>query len=144
MFEGYGPASWLIFAAAIMSRAMLARLSPVAHMARTVARPTSALPIRRALSLRKASALEPQRLSRRRFPLSTPFGVTGPMKARSRLAVRNLLQILPRDDRLTTTETGGGRIGDETIADPRVNPLALATDGGGIRFRHNRQSFRRR
>ena len=35
-------------------------------------------------SLRKASALEPQRLSRRRFPLSTPFGVTGPMKARSR------------------------------------------------------------
>ncbi len=92
---------------------------------------TSAPRIRRDFSLRKASALEPQRLSRRRFPLSPPFGVTGPMKARSRLAVRNFLPSRPRDDRLATEQTGGERIGDEAIADPGVDPLALATDGGG-------------
>ena len=84
----------------------------------------------RDLSFRKGSALEPQRLPRRRFPLSTPFGVTGPMKARSRLAVRNFLPILPRDDRLTTEQTGGERIVDEAIANPGVDPLALVTDGG--------------
>jgi adenylate cyclase len=42
-------------------------------------------------------------------------------------------QSCPRDDRLTTRETGGERIGDEAIANPGVDPLALVTDGGGLR-----------
>ena len=60
--------------------------------------------IRRDLSLRKGSALEPQRLSRRRLLLSPPFGVTTPMKPRPRaaVAVPHLLPILSRDDRLAT------------------------------------------
>ena len=53
----------------------------------------------------------------------------------------NILPILPDDNRITTTETGGERIGDETTANPGVDPLALVTDGGGLRFRRNRQSF---
>ena len=93
--------------AAIIVEGVPAQRPAASHMARTDARPTgaargdratratSALRIRRGLSLRKGSALEPQRLSRRRFPLSTPFGVTGPMKACSRLAVRNFLPSLP-------------------------------------------------
>ena len=52
------------------------------------------------------------------------------MEPRSRLAVRRLLPILPRDYRLTTEQTGGERIGDEAIANPGVNSLALVTDGG--------------
>ena len=78
----------------------------------------------------KGSAPEPQRLPRRHFPLSTPFGVAGPMKARSRLAVRNLLPILPCDDRLTTEQTRGERIVDDASADPGVYPLATAADSG--------------
>ena len=58
------------------------------------------------------------------------------MEPRSRLAVRNFLPILPRDDRLTTEQTGGERIGDQAIANPGVDPLALVTDGGGLD--HNR------
>ena len=85
---------------------------------------------RRDLSHREGSAFEPQRLSRRRFPLSTPFNVTSEMKARSRLAVRRFLPMLPRDDRLTTAQTGSERIVDEAVPDPGVNPLALVTDGG--------------
>ena len=64
-----------------------AQLSAAANMARTNARSTaaaggtgqhcatSAPRIRRDFSLREGSALEPQRLSRRRFPLGTPFRV---------------------------------------------------------------------
>ena len=67
--------------AAILVEGVLAQLPAVAHMVSTDARPTAAgvgpghtgkvgPRIRRDLSLREASALEPQRLSRRRFPLS--------------------------------------------------------------------------
>ena len=93
-----------------------------------------------------------------RFSPRAPAPVAPPLPARraiqrdrpdenapSRLfAVRRLLPILPHDDRLTTEQTGGERIGDEAIANPGVDPLALVTDGGGLRFRHNRQSFHRR
>ena len=100
--------------------------------------------MRRNSSLRNGSALEPQRLSRSRFPLGTPFGVTGPMKARSSPAVRNFLPRRACDKRLAAAQTGGERIGDEAIPNPGVDLLTLATDGGGLRFRHNRQSFHRR
>ena len=113
-------------------------------MARTDARPTAAggdrphgqrSPYVHGLSPRKGSALEPQRLSRRRFPLSTPFGVTGPMKTRPRLAVRNLLPRVARDERPATAQTASERIGDEASPNPGVDPLALVTDGGGLRCR---------
>ena len=77
---------------------------------------------------------QPQRLSRCRFSLSTPFGVTSPMEPRSCLAVRRLLPILPRDDRLTTDQAGGERIGDEAIANPHFDLLTLVTDCGGLRL----------
>ena len=93
------------------------------HMARTDARPTaaaggdratratSAPRIRRDLSLRKGSALEPQRLPRRRFPLSTPFGVAGrDENAPSPAPFETSCQSWPAIDRLTTAETGGERI----------------------------------
>jgi hypothetical protein len=56
------------------------------------------------------------------------------MEPRSRvcIAVRNLLPRSTRNDRSTTTETGGERIGDEAIANPGVDPLALVTDRGGL------------
>ncbi len=132
LFEGAGLASRsMSFPAAIIVEGVPAQLPAAAHMARTDARPTaaaggdratratSAPRIRRDLSLRKGSALEPQRLPRRRFPLSPPFGVTSPMKTRSRLAVRHFLPMLPRDDRLTTAQTGGERPGDEAIRESR-------------------------
>jgi hypothetical protein len=66
------------------------------------------------------SALEPQRLPRRRFLPGAPFDVTSAMKTRPRvrIAVRNFLPRSTRNDRLTTTETGGGRPGDEAAANP--------------------------
>jgi hypothetical protein len=62
------------------------------------------------------------------------------MKARSRLAVRHFLPILPCIDRPATAQTGSERPGDETIPNPGVYPLALAMDGGGFgsRRRWNR------
>ena len=93
-------------------------------------RATSAPRIRRALSLRKASAREPQCLPRRRFPLSPPFGVTSPMKPRPRLAVRNLIPLRSRDDRLATAQTGSGRPVDEAIPNPGFDLLALVTKDG--------------
>ena len=75
--------------AAILVEGVLAQLPAVAHMVSTDARPTATVRgtglhgqcrIRRDPPLRKASALEPQRLSRRRFPLSTPFGVARGVK----------------------------------------------------------------
>ena len=112
-------------------------------MARTDARPTAAAgggpgragnvgaaPTPRPFAIRKGSALEPQRLPRHRLLLSPPFGMTIPMKTSPGLAVRRLLPSRARDDRLTTAQTGGERIGDEAIANSGVNPLALVTDGG--------------
>ena len=148
MFEGYGPTSRLMsFPSAIIVDDVPAQLPAAAHMARTDARPTtagrdratratSAPRIRRDFSLRKGSARKPQRLPRHRFLRRPPLNVTGAMEPRSRLAVRNLLPILPRDDRLTTEQTGGERIGDQAIANSGVDPLALVTDGGGLD--HNR------
>jgi hypothetical protein len=80
----------------------------------------------------ETTAREPQRPPRRGFLLTPPLGVTRPMKTRSRLAVRRFLPILPSDDRLATVHTGGERIGDEAIANPGVNPLALVTNSGRL------------
>ena len=83
------------------------------------------------LSLREGSAFEPQRLPRRRFPFSTPFGVAGPMEPRSRLAVRCFRPSVARDHRPATTLTADDvRVDDEMIPDPLVDPIALVTDGG--------------
>ena len=61
------------------------------------------------------------------------------MKTSPGLAVRNFLQILPRNERLAAAQTGGERIGDEAIANPSVNPLALVMDGGELRCRQRRR-----
>jgi hypothetical protein len=134
------------FLAAIIAEGVPARHPAVGHMARTDARPTaavgwdratratSALRIRRDLSVRKGSARKPQRLPRRRFMRRSPLNVTRAMEPRSPLAVRRFLPILLRDDWFTTKQTGGERIGDEAIANPGVDPLALVADSGRLRF----------
>ena len=153
MFEGYGATSWsMSFPAAIIVEGVPAQPAAAAlwrvqmrDQRRRVGTGPHGQRQRRAPvsdpSLRKGSAREPQRLPRRRFPLNTPLRVAIPMKTRPGLAVRRLLPILPRDDRLTTEQTGGQRIADEAVPNPDVDPLALATDGGGLRFWHNRHQL---
>ena len=142
MVEGYGPASRsMSFPAAIIVEGVPAQLSAAAHMARTDARPTAAggdratratsPRIRRDLSLPKGSALEPQRLSRRRFPLSTPRIVASLMVAPASLAVRCFRPPVACDDRPATTLTADDvRVDDEMVPDPLVDPISLVTDGG--------------
>ena len=137
LFEGIGLNSRsMSLSAAIIVEDVPARLSATVGGDRAT-RATSAPRIRRDLSLRKGSALEPQRLPRRRFLPGAPFNVTSAMKARSRvcIAVRNFVPILPRDDWLTTEQTRGERISDEAIANPGVDLLALVTGRGGLRGR---------
>ena len=104
---------------------------PTATVARDRAtRATSAPRIRRDLSL-GSSALEPQRLPRRRFPLSTPRIVASLMVAPASLAVRCFRPPVACDDRPATTLTADDvRVDDEMIPDPLVDPISLVTDGG--------------
>ena len=79
----------------------------------------------------KGSALEPQRLSRRRFPLSTPRIVASLMVAPASLAVRCFRPPVACDDRPATTLTADDvRVDDEMVPDPLVDPISLVTDGG--------------
>ena len=87
--------------------------------------------IRRDLSLRTGSAREPQRLPRRRFPLSAPRIVASLMEAPASLAVRCFRPPVACDDRPATTLTADDvRVDDEMVPDPLVDPISLVTDGG--------------
>ena len=131
------------FLAAIIVEGVPVRLSVAAHTARTDARPTatagrdratratSAPRTRRDPSPRKGSALEPQRLPRRGFPLSTPRIVASLMVAPASLAVRCFRPPVACDDRPATTLTADDvRVDDEMVPDPLVDPISLVTDGG--------------
>ena len=82
LFEGSGPASSMVLAAVIIVEGVPAQSAAAADMAHTGVRPAAATGRDRAtratshtsppFSLRKGSAREPQRLSRRRFPLISP------------------------------------------------------------------------
>ena len=139
------------FLAAIIAEGVPARHPAVAHMARADARPTAAVgwgpgntgDVGAAHTSRpfgsEGSARKPQRLPRRRFLRRSPLNVTSAMEPRSPLAVRRFLPILLRDDGFTTKQTGGERIGDEAIANPGVDPLALVADSGRLRFWQRRR-----
>jgi hypothetical protein len=87
--------------------------------------------IRRDLSLRKGSALEPQRQSRRRFLPGAPRIVASLMEAPASLAVRYFRPPVGCDDRPATTLTADDvRVDDEMVPDPLVDPISLVTDGG--------------
>ena len=99
MVEGYGPASRLMsFPVAIIVEGAPARLPATTHTARTDARPAAADGDRAtratARPLASERALEPQSLSRRRFPLSPPFGVARGVKTDPHCVVRHLLPLL--------------------------------------------------
>ena len=127
------------FPAAIIVEGVLAQPAAAAHMARTDARPTAAGGDRATratsatsrLSLRKGSALEPQRLPRRRFLPGAPRIVASLMVAPASLAVRCFRPPVACDDRPATTLTADDvRVDDEMVPDPLVDPIALVTDGG--------------
>ena len=137
-------ASWsMSLPAAIIVEGVPWQRPAAAYRARTDARPTATAGgdratrgnvgarIRRDLSLRKGSAREPQRLPRRRFPLSTPRIVASLMVAPASLAVRCFRPPVACDDRPATTLTADDvRVDDEMVPDPLVDSLDLVTDGG--------------
>jgi hypothetical protein len=83
------------------------------------------------LSLRKGSALEPQRLLRRRFPLISPRGVARGVKTDPRCVVRHLLPLLANIEGQPAIATAIHGIGRQARANPCGDPLTLITGGGG-------------
>ena len=81
----------------------------------------------------KGSALEPQRLSRRRFPLSTPFGMALGVKTDPGRVVRHLLPLLANIEGQPAIATAIHGIGRQARANPGVDPLTLITGGGELR-----------
>ena len=107
------------------------RLSARALVRQGTQLPYTALQAALDRSARNGSALEPQRLSRRRFLLGPPRIVASLMVAPASLAVRCFRPPVACDDRPATTLTADDvRVDDEMVPDPLVDPIALVTDGG--------------
>ena len=72
---------------------------------------------------------------RRRFPLSTPFGVARSVKPDPHHVVRGLSPLLPGNEGQTAMATAIDGISDQPDANSRLNPLARVTGGGGLWLR---------